>query len=208
MENYIRTRKNPVTSTLKPGYRNGVILKSGHSFGLDSNVQDNDNAPESKKKEETRRSHRTFLLRWNPAISSFKLEYYRNALLKYGTSFCMDWSVWDYENAREGDEFYMLREGDGVNPGLLFRGYFVSDPYTGDDWRGSGRRVYYVDIDCFDCVDPDGPPMIPTETLDKLYPEINWHIGHSGEVLPDNVADALGQLWDETASARWPEEDD
>ena len=52
MEHYIRTRNNSVTSTLKPGYRNDVILKSGHSFGLDSNLQDNDNAPESEKKEE------------------------------------------------------------------------------------------------------------------------------------------------------------
>lgn len=138
---------------------------------------------------------KTFLLRWNPAISSFKMEYYINTRRKYGPDFGMDWSVWDYRQAFEGDRFYMLREGDGVNPGILFRGYFTSDPYPDRDWRGSDKRVYYVDIDCFDSVRPDGPAAIPTDVLDREIPQINWHIGHSGEVLPEEVAERLEKLF-------------
>lgn len=140
---------------------------------------------------------RTFLLRWNPSISSYTLERYRENLKQYGKDFCMDWSVWQWEDARKGDLFYMLREGDGINSGIVFRGVFVSDPYEGDDWAGGDRKRRYVNLECYDCADPDAAPKITTEQLDDAMPEYNWHKGHSGELLPTNIASYLNQLWEE-----------
>ncbi|MDE5903667.1 MAG: hypothetical protein K2H21_10685 [Muribaculaceae bacterium] len=138
---------------------------------------------------------RTFLMRWNPAISSFKLEEYRRCVHTYEWGFSADWSIWDWQKARMGDKFFMLREGDGVNPGIIYRGEFTSDPYEGDDWAGSDRKRYYVDMDCWGAVDPDEVPAIPTAVLDAAIPDINWHKGHSGELLPRAVAEALERLW-------------
>lgn len=140
---------------------------------------------------------KTFLLRWNPAISSFKLKYYQDALKKYGQFFAMDWSVWDWKEAAKGDKYFMLREGDGVNPGIIFKGEFLSDPYEGDDWRGTDQKRYYVDIDCEYCSSPDEQAVIPTDVLDKELPDYNWHLGHSGEVLPKKIAKRLEELFDD-----------
>lgn len=142
-------------------------------------------------------SGKTYLLRWNPAISSFKSEFHDDAVKKYDGNWCMDWSVFEWQDAHAGDSFYMLREGDGVNPGIYYRGYFDSEPYEDDDWRGSGQQRHYVDICCL-----DGRPMnegawITPEQLEESIPEINWRKGHSGELLTLKQADALNRLWDE-----------
>lgn len=140
---------------------------------------------------------KTYLLRWNPAISSFKAEYHDDAIEKYGGDWGMDWSVYEWQEAKEGDIFYMLREGDGVAPGIYYRGYFSSDPYVDDDWRGSDHKRHYVDIECH-----DGRPMsegawITTDELEAAIPGINWRKGHSGELMTAEQATILDRLWNE-----------
>lgn len=146
-------------------------------------------------------SGKTYLLRWNPAISSFKSEFHDDAVKKYDGKWCMDWSVFEWQDAHVGDHFYMLREGDGVNPGIYYRGFFDSEPYEDDDWRGSGQQRHYVDICCLDGRLMNEGAWITPEQLEESIPEINWRKGHSGELLTLKQADALNRLWDEYGPA-------
>lgn len=141
------------------------------------------------------RSPKTYLLRWNPTISSFKLDDYRDVLSKYPGGFSgMNWSVYEWEKAHKGDHYYMLRTGDD-KAGIVFRGVFTSAPYPGEDWAGNGKQRYYMDMDCYDCVPADVQSPICIEELEKVVPGIDWRRGHSGELLSSEDADRLNELW-------------
>lgn len=137
---------------------------------------------------------KTYLLRWNPAISSFKLDDYREATTKYIDGFGLNWSVYEWEEAHEGDFYYMLRTGD-ENAGIVFRGVFTSEPYRGEDWAGKGKKRYYMDMDCYEFVSADEKPPVDIEILEKAIPEIDWRRGHSGQLLSDDAARILDELW-------------
>ncbi len=136
-----------------------------------------------------------YLMRWNPAVSSFREQDYEECLenMEKG-KFRMNWSIHEWEEARMGDMFYMLRTGDD-KAGIVFNGYFLSDPYTGDDWAGSAKRRCYVDMVCQNAVEPEKVPFISMEKLKKAIPEYNWEKGHSGELLPEDVQEKLDKLW-------------
>ena len=140
---------------------------------------------------------KTYLLRWNPAISSFKIETYREATTQCHDGFGLNWSIYEWQEAKEGDIYYMVRVGDD-KAGIVFRGEFRSDPYSGDDWAGKGKPRKYVDITCEYCSDPDGKPWLSVEELTAAIPEINWGSGHSGELLSVDVAAKLEDLWNES----------
>ncbi len=139
--------------------------------------------------------NKTYLLRWNPAISSFREEDYRRACEKYPDGFYFNWSVYEWEDAHMGDSFYMLRTGD-EKAGLVFRGVFTSDPYPGEDWAGKGKQRHYMDMSCWDCVDADKPSPIDIDKLEKAVPGIDWHRGHSGQLLSGEDAEKLDELWE------------
>ena len=141
------------------------------------------------------RSPKTYLLRWNPTISSFNLDDYRDVLSKHPGGFSgMNWSVYEWEKAHKGDHYYMLRTGDD-KAGIVFRGVFTSDPYPGEDWAGNGKKRYYMDMGCYDCVPADEQSAIGIEELEKAVPGIDWRRGHSGELLSSEDADRLNELW-------------
>lgn len=142
---------------------------------------------------------KTYLLRWNPAISSFKLSDYREATQDCSYGFRFNWSVYEWENAHLGDRFFMLRTGD-ENAGIVFRGVFTSEPFPGDDWAGKGRQRYYMDMNCFDCVPADELPPVNIDVLEKGIPNINWQRGHSGQLLSDEDARKLEELWNHHVS--------
>lgn len=136
-----------------------------------------------------------FLMRWNPSISSFTEKDYEECVenMKDG-KFRMNWSIYEWQEARRGDMFYMLRTGDD-KAGIAFNGYFLSDPYTGDDWAGSTKRRCYVDMICQNAVEPEEVPFISLNKLKEAIPEYNWDKGHSGEPLPEKVCEKLDELW-------------
>lgn len=137
----------------------------------------------------------TYLLRWNPKISSYTLDNYRYDVKYNPEGFASDWSVYDWKDAQEGDLYYMLRTGDD-KAGIVYRGVFTSDPYEGDDWANeTGKLRHYVDIDCYDCISADEQSPITIELLEQVIPEVNWRYGHSGELLSDEVAEKLDELW-------------
>jgi len=138
---------------------------------------------------------KVYLMRWNPSISSFTLDDYKKCVekLTYGL-FPMNWSIREWEEARKGDFFYMLRVGD-EKAGIVFNGQFLSDPYPDDDWAGTTKRRMYVDLICSNPSKPDEEPRVPMEILKKEIPNYNWEKGASGELLSDELAGKLAELW-------------
>ncbi len=125
----------------------------------------------------------TYIMRWNPGISSGKIEDFRKAREKWPEGFCWNWSIYEWEDAHEDDEYIMVRVGEGPN-GMVYHGRFLSEPYEGDDWAGTAKKRRYVDITIEHPCDPD-EPMISIEQLETALLEIEWRKGHSGERLTE-----------------------
>ena len=142
---------------------------------------------------------RKYLMRWNPAISSFSESDYEKCLenMERGM-FRINWSIYEWEEARVGDMFYMMRVGD-KKAGIVFSGIIASDPYVMDDWAGTTKRRLYVDLVCLNAVAPGEKPLITLDMLQTAIPEINWAKGHSGVLLSENVAEKLIGLMDTDA---------
>ena len=140
---------------------------------------------------------KTYLMRWNPSISSFTEKDFDECVgnIVHGM-FRMNWSIHEWEEARRGDWFYMMRTGDD-KAGIVFCGQFVSDPYPADDWAGSTKRRMYVDLVCMNPVEPGAKLDVSLERLQKEISAFEWAKGHSGVLLPDDVVEKLDKLWDE-----------
>ena len=108
--------------------------------------------------------------------------------------FRMNWSINEWEEARRGDIFYMMRVGDD-KAGIVFNGQFTSDPYPGDDWAGSTKRRMYVDMGCRNPVKPGEVPPVSLDKLKEAIPSVDWGKGHSGALLSSEVGEKLLELW-------------
>ncbi len=139
----------------------------------------------------------TFLLRWNPALSSYTMERLDEDMTDWANGeWCddFDWSVHDWQKARKGDRFFMLRVGEG-NAGVFAAGRFTSDPFLGDDWSGKGREVHYMTMEFETVFHPERAEIITTEELRAELPEIDWSGGHSGVMLDAESAERLELMW-------------
>lgn len=141
----------------------------------------------------------TFILTWNPAISSVTLEDHNYGVKNMLTEY-FNWSVWDYKEAKCGDRFFLVRVGDG-NTGIVMSGVFDSQPYEAGDWSGKGRRVFYMDMIPNVILNPETAPMITTEQLKKAIPSFDWSGGHSGRLLTKEEAQLLEKMWQEYIEA-------
>jgi len=139
---------------------------------------------------------RYYLMRWNPSVSSFTEEDYKACVadMEHGM-FRMNWSIYDWQEARRGDFFYMLRTGDD-KAGIVFTGQFITDPYPGEDWAGSNKRRMYVDVYCLGVSKPGTKPRIPLKMLEAAIPAVDWDQGHSGVQLTPEVIQEVEKLWD------------
>jgi hypothetical protein len=137
----------------------------------------------------------TFILKWNPAISSFTSEDFALFRKQLPRNRDLNWSVWDYEKVKKGDEFYMLKVGEGAN-GIVMKGRFSSDAWMGDDWSGKGRETYYcwLSIDYF--VDDENEPMLTSEQLEEMIPDFDWRKGHSGLKLLKEQSSVLEKYFE------------
>lgn len=139
---------------------------------------------------------KTFILEWRPSISSYKMEDFENDMnfLEYGE---FNWSVWDWESARSGDNFYLIKCGEG-RTGIVMKGFFTSSPYEADDWSGKQRKVHYMDLRPTFMVHPQTPfGLLSCEELSSVMPEFQWDGGHSGRLLPQEYTAILDRMWDE-----------
>ena len=137
-----------------------------------------------------------YLMRWDPSVSSFTETDYNLCVsnMKRGV-FQLDWSIYDWKEARRGDFFYMMRVSD-EKAGIVFSGQFISDPYPGDDWAGTPKRRMYVNMLCMNPAESCDKPRISLEKIQTAIPEIEWEKGYSGENIPSDVAARLSELWD------------
>ena len=156
-------------------------------------------APKIEIKVERVRMENTVILMWNPSISSYTMERFEKDLRSLSHGWIPDdfnWSVWNYENAREDDRFFMVKVGPGTN-GIVMSGTFSSNPYQVEDWSGKGRKVFYMDMLIEEMIHPDRCPILTSEKLAAEIPDFVWDGGHSGQLLNEEQADKLNQLWNE-----------
>lgn len=139
----------------------------------------------------------TFILRWNPAVSSYTMERLDSDMEEWAKGYWpydFDWSVHEWQRARKGDRFFMLRVGEG-NTGIFAAGRFASNPELGEDWAGKGREVYYADLDFEAVFHPERSEILSIEELEREFPEVAWRTGHSGQRIDVEVADRLEIAW-------------
>lgn len=138
-----------------------------------------------------------YLMRWNPSISSFTKKDYEECIanMEHGM-FRINWSINEWEEARRGDIFYMMRVGDD-KAGIVFDGQFISDPYPGDDWAGTTKRRMYVDMIVTNSVEPGAMPRVSLEKLQEAIPEFEWAKGHSGMLLSEDIVTKLDEMCEE-----------
>jgi hypothetical protein len=135
----------------------------------------------------------TFILKWNPAISSIRLDAAERMQRNF-PFFDLNWSVWEHERVEVGDRFYMLRVGDG-NTGITMHGMLSSEPELGEDWSGKGRETYYCDLLVSYLFDSETMPIITTEELEAAIPDFDWRRGHSGVALSAEQERKLDRLF-------------
>ena len=135
----------------------------------------------------------TFILMWNPAISSMTLEHH-NRSVEHMLTECFNWSVWEHDKAKCGDRFFLVRVGEG-NTGVVMSGVFDSNPYEDEDWSGKGRQTYYMDMVPNLILNPETTPMITTKELQEAIPSFDWTGGHSGRLLTEDEARKIEVLW-------------
>ena len=134
----------------------------------------------------------TFILKWNPEISSFKYPAYLD-ILKDPYDMGLNWSVHDWREMNAGDRVFFLRVGG--KPQLLASGYITGQPYQDEDWSGRGREVYYADFYLDVACHPDYEHVLTAEMLEKEIGDFDWRAGHSGVLLTEQQAETLELLW-------------
>ena len=152
-----------------------------------------------------------YILRWNPNISSYKQENHRefyNCLMN-GLPFpTLNWSIYDWEDVEVGDVFILQQVGT-ENDGIAMIGTFSSGIYEDDSWKKDGTKIHYADLEPVSIFDRTTDcKILPAFQLEKEFPEIDWHKGHSGELVNQLVGDKLFARITEELIARdiWTED--
>lgn len=136
----------------------------------------------------------TYILFWNPAISSYNME-------RFEYDFDNDkdvgnWSFNEHKKVKFGDSFYMVKCGKGKT-GIVMQGNIYSSCYLGDDWSPKKRTaIYYADINPDIVINPEtADELLTPEKLTEVIPDFNWYGGHSGRLLDTKNANILNKLW-------------
>lgn len=138
---------------------------------------------------------RLFILRWNPAVSSFTDPTFREGFerLREEGDARTNWSLRDGADVRPGDWALFARVG-GVDPatdGIAGLCRFLSPAYDGASWRGDGSTLQYADIDILLFNDPALSGLFGAAELDAAFPSVDWHGGPSGILVDPATAEAL-----------------
>lgn len=137
---------------------------------------------------------RAFLMRWNPRISDFKLNVYRRMIASPFSSSQMHWAVTDWQHVSPDDYAFLACVGTDYD-GLVGGGPILELPSKGRDWCDKSRPRKYVDFSLDMAINPKSEYRISAERLESVLPEIDWHGGHSGVLLPPEAASTLMGIW-------------
>lgn len=142
------------------------------------------------KREEAQ--HSAFLLRWNPATSSYTMANLDSDMSEWAKGYWsedFDWSIHEWQGARRGDRFFMVRVGEG-NTGIFAAGRFASAPFVDSD-----GEVRYVQLEFETVFHPERADIISTAQLERELPHLDWRGGNSGEMLTKEDAVRLELMW-------------
>lgn len=140
----------------------------------------------------------TIILMWNPKFSSYKKEQFEEELSDAHAGWTTDynWSIHEYDKAKVGDRFYMVKVGQEGKTGIVMSGTLSSEPYILDDWAGKNRIIHYMDMEPDYFVDIDKvEKYFSTSYLMREFPGFDWTGGHAGRVLPAELVDKLEEQW-------------
>ena len=135
----------------------------------------------------------TFILRWNPNISSYKMETHLEVIshvrkMEFPNKF--DWSIYDWHKAKDGDMVILLQVGTD-DDGIAMIGKIVGEPVADESWRKDGSKVHYIYIEIFDAFNPAEQKEFRAENFENEFDKIKWHKGHSGELIDQAIANRL-----------------
>ena len=135
------------------------------------------------------------ILRWNPVVSTFTEELFREGVDRLGADGAArtSWSLHDWEDVLPGDWGLFARVGgeDPASDGIAGICRFTSLPYEAPSWRGDGTTAHYAEIDLRLLNDPSSTGLLAAPELEALFPSIDWHGGHSGVPVPPGTAARL-----------------
>lgn len=126
---------------------------------------------------------KTYILQWTPEDSPYKEEDFLDDIcaLEFGD---FSWAFPDPTPARSGDNFYMVKGGDGPS-GIVMKGFFTSDPYPdGGSFLMRMRPTFMVS---------------PRHPL-GLLSDFPWSGAPSGMELPWPCSLELARMWEEYES--------
>ena len=137
----------------------------------------------------------TYILFWNPAISSYTLERFAADFKNEGS--VGNWSFFEHEDVKNGDRFYMMHCGESGNRGIVMAGVINSECFESDDWSPKNRKhIFYADIEPTFCINSEATADILTpDILTEAIPGFDWFGGHSGRKLDDESARKLDRLF-------------
>ena len=140
----------------------------------------------------------TFILRWNPNISSYKMETHLEVVahakkMEFPQSF--DWSVFEWQKVKDGDMVILLQVGTDSD-GIAMIGKIMGKPEADKSWREDGSKAHYVYIEIFDAYNPSEFKELLAENFENEFDKIKWHKGHSGELVDKAFANRLFEKLD------------
>ena len=135
----------------------------------------------------------TYIFFWNPDISSLTKERYME---EFSEGAFVDWSIYEHQNVKYGDEFYMVICGP-INA-VIAKGVIQSEAYEDEDWSPKNRKlIYYVELDTYVAINPFlTDTLLSAETVAKEIPGFNWFGGHSGRLLDEESTKKLDRLFE------------
>lgn len=134
-----------------------------------------------------------FILRWNPNISSYKKENHLEIVEHIKNNELpdtFDWSVREHEKLQK-DDMFILQQVGTQNDGIAMIGKFKGDCQADESWRKDGTNDFYAGMWIMDAFDCDTNNPLPASRYETLFPQIEWHGGHSGLVVAEELDDKL-----------------
>lgn len=131
-----------------------------------------------------------FLLRWDPAHSSYSIEQLDREMndgARGAWSNTVSRPIRDWEQAGRGDRFFLLRTGEGQT-GLFAAGRFASECYLEE-----GKHRVLLEFETI--IHPDRAEIIPTAELARDLPHCDWQSEESGILLDRETAERLELIW-------------
>lgn len=134
-----------------------------------------------------------YILRWNPVTGNYKPSEHKELVsrLKAGERpVNFNWSVREWESIEAEDTFILQQVGTDSD-GIVMIGCFRGRCFEEDSWRKDGTRVHYADMFIWDAFSCGKRKVLSASHFERLFPEIDWHGGHSGVKVDDETAERL-----------------